>query len=209
MNLLLPWLSNLPLQQQAVLVMACRGFDGSVKHSAHKPIVRTLRAHVFMAAQFGRPWEVADGHSNFMTLDYIKTFQAWAKAVEDFMSEVDSYNTHALMHLMHAAQVLGYKLPNGEYRERWRSFYEYFCIEVLHTPAETAAGMDERLCDWGQRDWQAHTVSPGASTVRGTLPATGPYVDRLNRIFRDRSADDTSAVVLQDYARAALAGAKA
>jgi len=37
------------------------------------------------------------------------------------------------------------------------------------------------------------------------LPATAPYVDRIVRIFRDRPADDTSAVVLLDYARAALA----
>lgn len=37
------------------------------------------------------------------------------------------------------------------------------------------------------------------------LPPTREYVDRIVRIFRDRPADDTSAVVLQDYARAALA----
>lgn len=49
---------------------------------------------------------------------------------------------------------------------------------------------------------------PDASAIREALTATGPYVDRLIRIFRDRPADDTSAVVLQDYARAALAGAK-
>lgn len=37
------------------------------------------------------------------------------------------------------------------------------------------------------------------------LPATGPYVERIIRIFRDRPDDDTSAVVLTDYARAARA----
>lgn len=37
------------------------------------------------------------------------------------------------------------------------------------------------------------------------LPPTREYVDRIVRIFRDRPADDTSAFVLQDYARAALA----
>lgn len=39
------------------------------------------------------------------------------------------------------------------------------------------------------------------------LPATGPYVERLVRIFRDRPDDDGSAVVLQDYARAAIKAA--
>ncbi len=38
------------------------------------------------------------------------------------------------------------------------------------------------------------------------LPPTREYVDRIVRIFRDRPADDTSAFVLQDYARAALSG---
>lgn len=57
-------------------------------------------------------------------------------------------------------------------------------------------------------DCQALATPPDASAIRGALPATGPYVDRLIRIFRDRPDDDGSAMVLQDYARAALAGAK-
>lgn len=35
--------------------------------------------------------------------------------------------------------------------------------------------------------------------------ATGPYVDRIIRIFRDKPYDDTSALVLKDYAEAVLA----
>lgn len=37
--------------------------------------------------------------------------------------------------------------------------------------------------------------------------ATGPYVDRLIRIFRDRPSDDTSALVLIDFANASVAEA--
>jgi len=36
------------------------------------------------------------------------------------------------------------------------------------------------------------------------LPPTGPYVDRLVRIFRDHPHDDYSAAVLQEYANEAL-----
>lgn len=57
-------------------------------------------------------------------------------------------------------------------------------------------------------DCQALTTPPDVSAIREALPVTGPYVDRLIRIFQNRPDDDTSAVVLQDYARAALAGAK-
>jgi hypothetical protein len=35
--------------------------------------------------------------------------------------------------------------------------------------------------------------------------ATSPYVDRLIRIFRDRPSDDTSALVLIDFANASIA----
>lgn len=40
------------------------------------------------------------------------------------------------------------------------------------------------------------------------LPATGPYVDRLVRIFRDKPVDDGSAVVLQDFGEATLNSAQ-
>jgi hypothetical protein len=46
----------------------------------------------------------------------------------------------------------------------------------------------------------------------GGLPATGPFVDRLIRIFRDKPHDDTSALVLLEYGelcRAAPAGGDA
>lgn len=45
------------------------------------------------------------------------------------------------------------------------------------------------------------------SEIKQALPATGPYVERLVRIFRDRPDDDGSAVVLQDYARSSLSSA--
>ena len=40
------------------------------------------------------------------------------------------------------------------------------------------------------------------TTEEVPMPATYPYVERLVRIFRDRVGDDTSAIVLLDFARA-------
>lgn len=65
----------------------------------------------------------------------------------------------------------------------------------------------EHYTKMGQAIRPLYTTPPDASAIKA-LPATGPYVDRLIRIFCGRSDDDGSAVVLQDYARAALAGAK-
>jgi len=53
----------------------------------------------------------------------------------------------------------------------------------------------------------SHVANPAQGVSEAKLPATKTYVDRLIRIFRDRPADDTSAVVLIDYARAALTAA--
>ena len=87
MRLLAEWMDELTLQQQAVLVMACRGFDGTVKHSAHKPIVRTLRAHCLVAAKLGRLWKLKDGYSDFMTLDYIQSNLHWNPIVQGFVDK--------------------------------------------------------------------------------------------------------------------------
>ncbi|MET3790709.1 hypothetical protein [Aquamicrobium terrae] len=67
-------------------------------------------------------------------------------------------------------------------------------------------GVPHRDCVSPPTLYTSPVATPPASAIRGALPATGRYVDRLIRIFRDRPDDDTSAVVLQDYARAALAG---
>lgn len=158
MKLLLDWMDDLPLQQQAVLVMACRGFDGTVKHSAHKPFVRTLRAHCLTAAKYGRAWEEEDGYNDFMTLFYIGSDNEWSRVCDEFMKEWDSYNVHALMHLIHAIEVLGYKLPSMPYRNRWMQLYRYICGEGLHVQPETKASMDVRLDDWGKRYWVPKNV---------------------------------------------------
>jgi hypothetical protein len=56
----------------------------------------------------------------------------------------------------------------------------------------------------GQMCAKCGKVEPPESVVNPKLPATGPYVDRIIRIFRDRCYDDASAIVLHDYAVEAL-----
>lgn len=68
---------------------------------------------------------------------------------------------------------------------------------------EVSAAAEAEIDDLGY--FPVYPTPPDASAIRGALPATGPYVDRLIRVFRDRPDDDGSAVVLQDYARAAIA----
>lgn len=148
-----PWLGNLTVQQQTVLLLACRGFDGTVKHSSVKPFTRTIRAHVLIAATYGRPWTEEDGYNDFMTLDYIAHDRSWGAIGDDFFKEWDSFNVHAALHFLHAAEILGYKLPRLVYRERWNKFYKYTAKECLHMIPETEEQMDYRLNDWGRQRW--------------------------------------------------------
>ena len=60
---------------------------------------------------------------------------------------------HYHMHLMHGAQILGYKHPDPKYRSRWNHFY-LRCLDDSHTPhPETESEMDERLNDWNRKQW--------------------------------------------------------
>jgi len=104
-------------------------------------------------------------------------------------------------------------------QEYWNPEYEVIFVPPSFTLKHVGGGKDggshdfKLRCGGGNGDLEIiergpYHATPPASAIREALPATGPYVDRLIRVFRDRPADDTSAVVLQDYARAALAGAK-
>lgn len=87
-------------------------------------------------------------------------------------------------------------------------------------PANSVRGAAERVVsfDWSSNDPDAVAAVDALRAALATkpavkddetvvaLPPTREYVDRIVRIFRDRPADDTSAVVLHDYARAALSG---
>lgn len=81
----------------------------------------------------------------------------------------------------------------------WRDDVKCECVGAFGPNPEC------RKCG-GSGCFSALVATPPAERVVVALPPTSEYVDRIVRIFRDRPADDTSAVVLQDYARAALSG---
>jgi len=51
---------------------------------------------------------------------------------------------HYIMHLVHAAEVIGYNHPQDEIRGHFRSWYLLMCRK-LHVNPETEAQMNERL----------------------------------------------------------------
>jgi hypothetical protein len=148
------WCLSLPLQQQSVLLLASRGPDGIAKTHPCKRVQRAYRACVLIAAYEGHliSWGEGNGHNTFMGLDEFGNDVMWEAIVEGFFQTADDLPHHFLMHLLHGTEILGYKHPNRDFRDRWSDFYRQG-VQEFHLNFETETQMDARLCDWNQEHW--------------------------------------------------------
>ncbi|QIG76028.1 hypothetical protein EVC24_007 [Rhizobium phage RHph_I4] len=152
-SVLAPWMGNLGLQQQSVIVLALRGPDGDIKHTGFKHLLRPYRGTVLKAAKYNRMLMIDEQADSFMTMENFGDPQRWHHVVKDFLeNEADASVLHHYTHFMHGAEIIGYKHPNVEYRDRWQWLYRAFCNR-LHLNPETEQQMDDRLCDWHKAHW--------------------------------------------------------
>lgn len=160
------WMLELSMQQQSVLVLACRGPDGIAKFHPTKVLVAHYRASVVKSAWFGRALRAGEGTRSdpFMTLAGLVDDGTWAIIERDFFANVDSLPHHYYMHLMHGAQIIGYKHPDPVFNLRWRNFY-YACCQDLHVGTEPEAEMDYRLGDWQQKHWKPEPLAAHYKTM--------------------------------------------
>jgi hypothetical protein len=150
------WMYPLPMQQQSVLVLACRGPDGIAKFHPCKELVARYRATVLKAAYLGRAMKTDEGDdTTFMTLRHFSDHEAWLHdCLIPFFDTVDSIPHHYYMHLAHGAEIIGYKHHDELFRRRWLNFY-HRCCDNLHLYPEDEAQMDSRLSDWHRAHWDA------------------------------------------------------
>ena len=146
------WCRSLPIQQQSVLFLAGRGPDGIPKYHPCKAVQIAYRGSVFVAAKYGRCLEWGEKADSFMSLDVFANEVEWRRAVQQFFAHHDELPHHYIMHLMHGAQILGYKHPDNRFRGRWGQFYIDTCFE-MHLMPESGPDMDRRLGDWGREYW--------------------------------------------------------
>lgn len=146
------WMLALPIQQQSVLLLACRGADGIGKNHRSKDVQRAYRGTVLVAARYGRLLHYGERADTFMSMDVIADDLLWASAVAGWFDSGDSLPHHFRMHLMHGAEILGYKHPDDRLRSRWYVFYIACCAD-LHLAPESEWMMDARLDDWGEEEW--------------------------------------------------------
>ncbi len=134
------WVCNLTFQMQALLTTSMRGPDENNKYNAAKAIIRYLRGVILKPAG---DWQ---GHNDndFMWGDY----GAFEKYADEFWQDHDEYPHHFIMHLIHCAEVVGYKHPEKKKAIFWKIFYRNAC-KSFHMMPETEKEMDARLNDFG------------------------------------------------------------
>jgi hypothetical protein len=144
-NVLQPWVQDLTLMQQSVLLTAIRGADTLPKFHVSKYLLRWYRRCVLLSA-FERcvlsdPYDPRGGSF---------TGPVESENIDDVASQylraVDEVPLHFHLHLLHAAEILGYKHQNLQIRSWWHAFY-LAAVRDMHLQPESEADLDQRLGD--------------------------------------------------------------
>jgi hypothetical protein len=148
------WVSGITFMQQSVLLTAVRGPDDTPKYHPAKYITRWFRRSVLLSSFAGReilnPYEPDGGSFYGPACEPPFDGVSWEPVMDDRASEylraLDELPHHFQMHLMHAAEIVGYKHPDRRVRAWWRRFYERLAHD-MHLWPETEEQLDRRLGD--------------------------------------------------------------
>lgn len=137
------WLGELcTLKQQTVVLAAFRGCDGVPKNDPSKQFTKNMRSSILINA---------DINSTFYPGNVIELSSINKEAIDDFFIDcsrggLDAYPVHWLMHLLQAAEIVGYKCGNAPIAKYWMYFY-LTGVNALHLNPETEEQLDTRLAD--------------------------------------------------------------
>lgn len=183
LTVLQPWVADRPFMQQSVLIAAVRGPDGIRKDHVVKVLCRWLRRSFMLCAfhkvvhlypdepcggSFTGPMlpVLLDRDGNFLAnrprgvphADYtvLERYDALDWYAHEYLRHVDELPHHFQLHLMHAAEILGYKHPRGIVRDWWLKFY-LMIVNDAHLRPEPEEAMDKRLGD-SEINWRAAEI---------------------------------------------------
>lgn len=168
-SVLQPWVEDLTLMQQSVLLGAIRGPDGIAKYSAAKYLLRWYRRCILISA-FDRvalttPSDQRGGSfTGPSTSSDADTGDWWVKMephIEEYLRQFDSYPSHYTKHFMMACEIVGYKHPDEGIRNWWHQLYIRL-VKDLHLKPETHEELDYRLGD-NREQWSG--LSEKATSV--------------------------------------------
>jgi hypothetical protein len=159
------WVMQLPLMQQTVLLTAIRGPDGIEKYGPVKNVLRWYRRCVLLSAMDGavlsNPYDTNGGSFTGPSIHADATFDwqwthAMDRVVDQYMQKIDTLPMHFHLHLMHGAEIIGYKHPDLVISHWWlNSVYLRFVLH-MHLEPEGGQEMNKRLSDnreeWAKRN---------------------------------------------------------
>ena len=151
MSVLQSWVESLTLMQQSVLITAVRGVDTLTKYHVSKYILRWYRRCILLSA-FDQC--VLDDPHDPRGGSFTGPIEAVSldKLGSHYLVSVDEVPHHFHLHLVHAAEILGYKHPDEETRKWWHRFYAA-AVSDMHLNIETEEELDKRLGD-NLEDWR-------------------------------------------------------
>lgn len=157
-SVLQPWVEQLGLRHQGVLMACVRGCDSVPKEDATKTLARCLRS-VLLNSFDPKPTSFIEH------VDDNELQQRMAAVLKNH----DHYPIHYIMHLMHGSEIIGYKHTNPWVRDCWHWFYEKLA-QCFHLNPETEQQMDIRLgaCEATFAKHAASAYAPGR------LPTSAP-----------------------------------
>ena len=129
------WIFDIPWMQQGVLFSAIRSADGVSHEDNSKIIVRGYRNVILKPA-----------HNVGSFLGKIPNQKQLGEAMDKFVKGFGQYNSHFVLHLVHAAEIIGYHHPDPIIRTTWANFYLNMC-KAMHINPETKEQMMDRLKD--------------------------------------------------------------
>lgn len=146
-----PWVCGLTLMQQSVILAAVRGPDGVPKEHPVKAIMRWYRRSVLISAFDGKalndPYAPGGGSFTGPLLN-----ARVEELIPQYFKHVDELPHHFQLHLMHAAEIVGYKHPNKDVSSFWLNFY-LSVVRDAHLRPETEEKLDYRLGD-SETQWR-------------------------------------------------------
>lgn len=181
-SVLQEWVEGIPRMQQSVLLSAIRGPDGLDKKHPSKHLVVWLRRCILLSAFDGEalldPRDPRGGsftgpmpseyrahyglppHGHLMDEDWYRDRDAEtiSNIATAYIQSMDSIPLHAYLHLMHAAEIVGYRHPVEWIRKSWNDTYVRMA-EKMHLWPESEQQLDLRLGDV-ESNWRAREDKP-------------------------------------------------
>lgn len=137
MSILREWVSQLGLREQGVLVVATRGCDAASKlplDSVERRLTAAIRYAVLV------PFDARE-------VDATPGCFMRSEAPADFkLGMVEHYPLHWVLHVVHAAEALGFRHPDPQARAVWHALY-LAAVKAMHMNAETLEQYTTRLSE--------------------------------------------------------------